>query len=158
MNWLSLYFHNKFHLCFLYSTIIAPSCHCCYKNTDIFIHMLSLFGTYYQSHAYIIQVEVKIDRLQETSKDNVLTNYSIEATLFDSGSWYTSDGNPDLLSSNVADIKLQSSSAPAQPLGFHGYVLTGKLKSPKLWSAEKVRNFSHIFSCVWVDFIHWLAN
>ncbi|KAG4977461.1 hypothetical protein AAZX31_13G179000 [Glycine max] len=84
-----------------------------------------------------IMVEVKIDRLQETSKDNVLTNYSIEATLFDSGSWYTSDGNPDLLSSNVADIKLQSSSAPAQPLGFHGYVLTGKLKSPKLWSAEK---------------------
>uniref|UniRef100_I1MIR4 beta-galactosidase n=1 Tax=Glycine max TaxID=3847 RepID=I1MIR4_SOYBN len=84
-----------------------------------------------------IMVEVKIDRLQETSKDNVLTNYTIEATLFDSGSWYTSDGNPDLLSSNLADIKLQPSSAPTQPLGFHGYVLTGELQSPKLWSAEK---------------------
>lgn len=119
--------------------------------------MLLLFGIYYQFHAYIIQVEVKIDRLQETSKDNVLTNYSIEATLFDSGSWYTSDGNPDLLSSNLADIKLQPSSAPTQPLGFHGYVLTGELQSPKLWSAEKVSNFN-IFSCVWVDFIHGLAN
>jgi len=67
--------------------------------------------------------------------------------LFDSGSWYTSDGNPDLLSSNVADIKLQPSSTPAPILGFHGYLLTGKLQSPKLWSAEKVRNFIHIFSC-----------
>ncbi|KAG2396533.1 hypothetical protein LR48_Vigan08g004000 [Vigna angularis] len=84
-----------------------------------------------------ILVEVKLDRLKETSKDNILTDYSIETTLFDSGSWYTSDGNPDLLSSNVADIKLQPSSTPAPILGFHGYLLTGKLQSPKLWSAEK---------------------
>ncbi|XP_027356698.1 uncharacterized protein LOC113866018 isoform X2 [Abrus precatorius] len=85
------------------------------------------------SYAEIL-VEVKIDNLRETAKDSVLTNYIIEASLFDSGSWYTSDGNPDLLSSNVADIKLQPSSAP---LGFHGYVLVGKLQSPKLWSAEQ---------------------
>ncbi|KAJ1413522.1 Immunoglobulin-like fold [Sesbania bispinosa] len=85
------------------------------------------------SYAEIL-VEVKIDNSQETSKDNVLTNYTIEAALFDSGSWYTSDGNPDLLSSNVADIKFQPSTAP---LGFHGYLLVGKLQSPKLWSAEQ---------------------
>ena len=89
----------------------------------------------------MIQVEVKIDNSLETSKDSVLANYSIEAALYDSGSWYTSNGNPDLLSSNVADLKLQPSSAP--PLGFHGYVLVGRLQSPKLWSAEQVRNFRH---------------
>ncbi|XP_061336722.1 uncharacterized protein LOC133283824 isoform X2 [Gastrolobium bilobum] len=81
-----------------------------------------------------IRVEVKIDNLLETSKDSVLSNYTIEATLYDSGSWDTSDGNPDLLSSNVADIKFQPSDAP---LGFYGYLLVGKLQSPKLWSAEK---------------------
>lgn len=79
-------------------------------------------------------VEVKIDRLQDTSIDNVLTNYTIEATLYDSGSWESSDGNPDLLSSNVADITFQPTTAP---VGFYGYTLVGKLQSPKLWSAEQ---------------------
>ncbi|XLT06049.1 hypothetical protein HN51_044798 [Arachis hypogaea] len=81
-----------------------------------------------------ILVEVKVDNSLETSKDNLLTNYSIEAALYDSGSWYTSNGNPDLLSSNVVDLKFQPSSAPT--LGFHGYVFGGKLQAPKLWSAE----------------------
>ncbi|KAK7317355.1 hypothetical protein RJT34_01507 [Clitoria ternatea] len=83
-----------------------------------------------------ILVEVKIDNLRETSKDSILKDYTIEAALFDSGSWYASDGNPDLLSSNVADIKLQVQPSSAL-LGFHGYVLSGKLPSPKLWSAEQ---------------------
>ncbi|KAI4332992.1 hypothetical protein L6164_017850 [Bauhinia variegata] len=81
-----------------------------------------------------ILVEVKIDNSRETPKDNVLANYTIEAVLYDSGSWYSYDGYSDLLSSNVADIKLQPSNVP---LGFHGYVLVGKLESPKLWSAEQ---------------------
>ncbi|KAK7283944.1 hypothetical protein RIF29_13694 [Crotalaria pallida] len=81
-----------------------------------------------------ILVEVKIDNSQETSKDSLLTNYTIEAALYDSGTWHTSDGNLDLLSSNVADLKLQPSTAP---LGFYGYVFVGKLQSPKLWSAEQ---------------------
>ncbi|PNY00160.1 glycoside hydrolase family 2 protein [Trifolium pratense] len=87
-------------------------------------------------------VEVKIDRLQDTSIDNVLTNYTIEATLFDSGSWESPDGNPDLLASKVADITFQPTTAP---LGFYGYTLVGKLQSPKLWSAEQVRNFNHFY-------------
>lgn len=93
-------------------------------------------------------MEVKIDNLQETSKDTVLTNYTIEAALFDSGSWYSSDGNPDLLSSNVADLTFQPDLTFQQstaPLGFYGYVLVGKLQSPKLWSAEHVRNFNHFY-------------
>ncbi|XVE52295.1 hypothetical protein DITRI_Ditri02bG0111300 [Diplodiscus trichospermus] len=81
-----------------------------------------------------IQVEVKIDCSRETSKDKVLTNFIIEAALYDAGSWYNRDGNIDLLSSNVANIKLNP--FPTGTLGFHGYVLRGKMEKPKLWSAE----------------------
>lgn len=80
---------------------------------------------------------MKIDCSRETSKDKVLTNFIIEAALYDAGSWYKHDGNVDLLSSNVANIKL--SPFPAETLGFHGYMLQGKLEKPKLWSAEDVR-------------------
>ncbi|KAK5826678.1 Beta-galactosidase [Gossypium arboreum] len=81
-----------------------------------------------------IQLEVKIDCSRETSKDIVLTDFIIEAALYDAGSWYNCDGNVDLLSSNVANIELNR--FPTQTLGFHGYMLKGKLEKPKLWSAE----------------------
>lgn len=89
--------------------------------------------------ALIIQVEVKIDNSHETSKDTVLANYIIEAALYDTGSWYNCDGNADLLSSNVANIKLNPSTTS---LGFHGYVLVGRIEMPRLWSAEQVRELS----------------
>jgi beta-galactosidase len=79
---------------------------------------------------------VKIDNSRETSKDRVLENYNIEAALYDTGSWYNFDGYADLLASNVANIKLNPSTAS---LGFHGYVLDGRLEMPRLWSAEQVR-------------------
>ncbi|XP_022764757.1 uncharacterized protein LOC111309977 isoform X3 [Durio zibethinus] len=82
-----------------------------------------------------IEVEVKIDCSRETSKDKVLTNFIIEAALYDAGSWYNHDGNIDLLSSNVANIRLKP--FPTGTLGFHGYMLVGKLEKPKLWSAEQ---------------------
>ncbi|KAK6233542.1 hypothetical protein QUC31_005948 [Theobroma cacao] len=82
-----------------------------------------------------IQVEVKIDCSREMSKDKVLTDFTIEAALFDAGVWYNHDGNVDLLSSNVANIVLKT--VPTGTLGFHGYVLVGKLEKPKLWSAEQ---------------------
>lgn len=100
------------------------------------------------THVHIFQVEVKIDNLPVTSKDTVHTNYTIEAALFDSGSWHSSDGNLDLLSSNVADIAFQPSltfQSSTAPLGFHGFMLVGKLQSPKLWSAEQVRNFINFY-------------
>ncbi|MBA0748333.1 hypothetical protein Gogos_005172, partial [Gossypium gossypioides] len=81
-----------------------------------------------------IQLEVKIDCSRETPKDIVLTDFIIEAALYDAGSWYNCDGNVDLLSSNVANIELNR--FPTQTLGFHGYMLEGKLENPKLWSAE----------------------
>lgn len=82
---------------------------------------------------------MKIDNSRETSKDGVLTNYTIEAALYDTGSWYNFDGYSDLLSSNVANIKLTPSTAS---LGFHGYVLVGRIEMPRLWSAEQVRKLS----------------
>ncbi|XP_031257673.1 uncharacterized protein LOC116115688 [Pistacia vera] len=82
----------------------------------------------------LIQVEVKIDTSREASKDSVLANFGIEAALYDTRSWYSHDGISDLLSSNVANIKLSPSSASVD---FPGYVLEGKLEMPRLWSAEQ---------------------
>ncbi|XP_040368054.1 beta-galactosidase isoform X2 [Rosa chinensis] len=82
-----------------------------------------------------LQVEVKIDDSQETSKDSVLDNFTIEAALFDSGSWNSSGGSADLLSSNVANLKLDLS--PRTVLGFRDYLLVGRLEVPRLWSAEQ---------------------
>lgn len=67
-------------------------------------------------------------------KINDITDAKIEATLFDIN---TNEGS-NLLSTNVASLELQQ--PPHFPLGFHGYRLEGKLKNPKLWFAEKVRN------------------
>ncbi|XP_059651992.1 uncharacterized protein LOC132299418 isoform X1 [Cornus florida] len=82
-----------------------------------------------------IQVEVKFDNTGETNKDNVLSNFTIEATVYDNGSWYGNDGNVDLLSSDVTHLELYQSSGMRR--GFHGYLLVGKLQMPKLWSAEQ---------------------
>ncbi|CAI9304523.1 unnamed protein product [Lactuca saligna] len=62
---------------------------------------------------------------------NDITNVKIEATLFDIN---TNEGS-NLLSTNVASLELQQPSR--FPLGFHGYRLEGKLRNPKLWSAEQ---------------------
>lgn len=89
---------------------------------------------------------MKIDNSLETSKDSILNKFSIEAELFDSAKWHDSDEYCDLHSSSVAHMELDPSSSTAI-FGFLGYVLVGKLESPKLWSAEQVRNLSwFIFS------------
>ena len=83
------------------------------------------------------QVEVKIENTQEIPKDALLSRFTIEASLYDTTGWYKSDADADLMSSNVANMKLEIKSG-ASP-GFQGYWLGGKLDTPKLWSAEKVR-------------------
>ena len=85
----------------------------------------------------ISQVEVIIDNSQETPKDNVLSRFTIEASLFDTNGWYESDSCADLILSKVDNLKLNVKSTPLR--GFHGYLLGGKLDAPKLWSAEQVR-------------------
>ncbi|KAJ4847213.1 hypothetical protein Tsubulata_008458 [Turnera subulata] len=82
-----------------------------------------------------IQVEVKIDSSQEIPKETILSNFFIEAALYDTGNWYNDQGSAGLLSSSVASIKLRPSSDIV--LGFLGYLLEGKVERPKLWSAEK---------------------
>ncbi|EEF49562.1 beta-galactosidase isoform X1 [Ricinus communis] len=82
-----------------------------------------------------IEVEVKLDSSQEMPKDKILDNFVIEAALYDTESWYNSDGAANLLSSQVADIKINPSFDAI--LGFLGYVLVGKVEKPKLWSAEQ---------------------
>ncbi|KAF5729323.1 beta-galactosidase [Tripterygium wilfordii] len=82
-----------------------------------------------------IEVEVKINISRETSGDDLLASLSIEAELYDSGSWHARDGHVDLLSSNVAKMTLNSSARTIH--GFPGYVLAGKLEMPRLWSAEQ---------------------
>ncbi|KAK2983069.1 hypothetical protein RJ640_006456 [Escallonia rubra] len=77
-----------------------------------------------------VQVEVNIDNSREACKDNILTNFTIEAAIFDNGVWYRSDGHDDLLTTAVAHLEPRSSSG--RRLGFHGYLLAGKLEMPKL--------------------------
>ncbi|KAH9658217.1 Lactase [Citrus sinensis] len=81
-----------------------------------------------------IQVGVEIDCSPEISKDSILANFVIEAGLYDTGNWYNCDGCIDLLSSKVANIQLNPSTASVE---FPGYTLVGKLEMPRLWSAEQ---------------------
>ncbi|XP_010554482.1 PREDICTED: uncharacterized protein LOC104824194 [Tarenaya hassleriana] len=82
-----------------------------------------------------MQVEVKLDNTKETSKDAVLSNFAIEAALYDPESWSNSGGYTYKPSPSVANLKFNPS--PSQSLGFHGYMLEGKLNAPKLWSSEQ---------------------
>ncbi|KAJ6346766.1 hypothetical protein OIU76_003446 [Salix suchowensis] len=82
-----------------------------------------------------IEVEVKIESSQEIPIDNIFDNFTVEVALYDTGNWYNSEESANLLSSNVANLKLTHS--PMGILGFLGNVLEGKLEKPKLWSAEQ---------------------
>ncbi|GFY94928.1 glycoside hydrolase family 2 protein [Actinidia rufa] len=81
-----------------------------------------------------LQVEVKIDNSREISKENILANFTLEAALYDNGNGYDDAEVVDLLSTKVAHLEPCPSSDAS--LGFHGYLLAGKLQMPKLWSAE----------------------
>lgn len=89
---------------------------------------------------FITQVEVLIDNSKETSKGNFLKNFTIDAAVYDTGSLSNSDGEVDLLSADVCHLKFCP--PPAGVLGFHGYITEGKLKFPKLWTAEHVSIFT----------------
>lgn len=85
---------------------------------------------------------MKIDYSREISKDNILAKYTIEAALYDTGDWYKSNGYSDLVSSNVAILKLNLSSSRSAVPGFRGYFVEGKLGVPRVWSAEQVRKLN----------------
>ncbi|CAN1316296.1 lacZ [Linum perenne] len=81
-----------------------------------------------------IQVEVKIDNTRANPKDDIHASFTIDAALYDTGSWYAGDKS-GLFSTNVANLTTIPSSDAI--LGFIGYKLAGKLDMPKLWSAEQ---------------------
>ncbi|XP_077218158.1 glycoside hydrolase family 2 protein [Tasmannia lanceolata] len=81
-----------------------------------------------------VQVEIKIDDLAQTSEYDVLSNFSIEAVLYDTTRWNDSGSNVDVSSFEVAHMELDQS--PKERNGFYGFNLVGKLEMPKLWSAE----------------------
>lgn len=87
--------------------------------------------------------EMNIDSSAESgnffkiSEDKFIASFTIEAEIFDSGSWYTDNGHPNLLSTSVAHLQITNS--VDYYLGFIGYQLKGKLQMPKLWTAEHVK-------------------
>lgn len=84
-----------------------------------------------------IQVEVKLDGLQNYSEGYKLNNFIIEAELYDNAgysSWDVDDNNFDLSSYKVVHLALELPLVDIH--GFHGYILTGKFTKPKLWSSE----------------------
>ena len=68
-----------------------------------------------------------------------VSTLSIEAALYDNCG--LSDSlDADLSSANVVNLKPKPKATRRHCLGFHGYVLGGKIENPKLWSSEHVRN------------------
>lgn len=95
-----------------------------------------------------VQVEVKVDTTAmnfespietgnwfKAAEDKFIADFTIEAEIFDTESWYMSNGNVNLTSTNVARLELTSN--VDYVLGFVGYHLNGKLQAPNLWTAEK---------------------
>lgn len=64
---------------------------------------------------------------------------SIEATLIDN-SGLSNSIDADLSSANAVNLKPKPKRTRSPCLGFHGYVLGGKIDNPKLWSSEHVRD------------------
>ncbi|KMT17108.1 hypothetical protein BVRB_2g041620 [Beta vulgaris subsp. vulgaris] len=84
------------------------------------------------SHADL-EVEVKVDTPQAMPRDCILTNFTLEAGVYDIGKWLGNDEPVDLLASVVTQMEL----IPPPSFRFNGYHFKGKIDSPKLWSAEQ---------------------
>ncbi|KAF5191895.1 Beta-galactosidase [Thalictrum thalictroides] len=78
-----------------------------------------------------IQVEVIVDE----SKAGARKDFTIEATVYDTGKHFENDDNVDFHSSDAFNVELCPSPVPSY--GFYGNVLQGRLERPKLWSAEE---------------------
>lgn len=78
---------------------------------------------------------MKVDTPQAMPRDCILTNFTLEAGVYDIGKWHGNDEPVDLLASVVTQMEL----IPPPSFRFNGYHFKGKIDSPKLWSAEQVR-------------------
>ncbi|KAK1279060.1 hypothetical protein QJS04_geneDACA016592 [Acorus gramineus] len=91
-----------------------------------------------------IQVEVKVDIFDRPAQDAILSNYSVEAELYDTGRLNDVDGHMDVSTYDI--VHLERGTFPKKVLGFHGYHLKGKLEKPKLWSAEHPNLYTLVLS------------
>lgn len=80
-----------------------------------------------------LQVEVKIETPQGMPRDQILTDFTLEAGLYDNSKWHERDGSSDLLTSVVSQLEL----IPPKSFQFNGYHFIGKIENPRLWSAEQ---------------------
>ncbi|XP_025816492.1 uncharacterized protein LOC112893400 isoform X2 [Panicum hallii] len=80
-----------------------------------------------------IEVEVEIDSHKQDWEH--VSTLSIEAALYDN-SGLSNSLDADLSSANVVNLKPKPKPTRSPCLGFHGYVLGGKIENPKLWSSE----------------------
>lgn len=69
-------------------------------------------------------------------RDRILSDFTLETRIYDNGKWHESDGPNDLLSSVVTQMEL----VPPASFRFNGYHFKGMIESPRLWSAEQVRD------------------
>ncbi|KAL8172347.1 hypothetical protein V2J09_024151 [Rumex salicifolius] len=79
-----------------------------------------------------LKVEVKIDTPLGMSRDSILSDFTIEAGVYDTQDWYNNEDSVDLFSSKVVDMEF----IPPPNFQFRGYMLKGQLQNAKLWSAE----------------------
>ena len=70
------------------------------------------------------------------SRDRIVTDFTLEAGLYDNSKWHENDRPGDLLTSVVSRLEL----IPPATFQFYGYHLKGTMENPKLWSAEQVSN------------------
>ncbi|CAO2816155.1 unnamed protein product [Amaranthus hypochondriacus] len=80
-----------------------------------------------------LEVEVKVDTPQGTSRDCILSDFTLETGVYDNGKWDGNDSSDDLLASLVTQMEL----IPPQSFRFNGYHFKGKIDRPRLWSAEQ---------------------
>ncbi|KAG8053927.1 hypothetical protein GUJ93_ZPchr0001g29589 [Zizania palustris] len=93
------------------------------------------FKTTLDDNFRVADIEVEVEIVSQKQDRERVPTLSIEATLYDNYGPF--DGlSSDLSAANVVNLKLKPASKPRHCLGFHGYVLGGKIENPKLWSSE----------------------
>ena len=85
---------------------------------------------------------MKVDTSQGTSRDCILSDFTLETGVYDNGKWDENDASDNLLASLVTQMEL----IPPPSFRFNGYHFKGKIDRLRLWSAEQVRDIHFTFN------------